>query len=167
VVLLGTLILPLFSAVPYFATKDMAQGTIDIVFALSFAILFLIGAAIGIRWNQGVWIRSAIAFWSIFFLLYTTFLSNPAGASSGIFGSLRYWIDQQNVARGGQPAYYYLVLLPLYEFLTVGIGLAGAVYWLRHRTTFTNFLMFWCVTSLALWGWASEKMPWMLSLIHI
>src|SRR5579883_289633 len=161
-VLLGTLILPLFSAVPYFVLKGGSESTIDVVFGVAFAVLFTLGAAIGVRWNRQVWIRSAIAFWAIFLLLYTTFLSNPNGFSSGVFGSLRYWIDQQGVARGGQPWFYYLVLLPIYEFLAVGVGLGGAIYWLRHRTLFTDFLIYWCVMSLVLWGWASEKMPWMV-----
>lgn len=161
-ILLGTLILPLFSAVPYFVVKNDPQSTIDVVFAITFAILFGVGAVIGIRWNRQVWIRSAIAFWVILMLLYTTFLSNPGGVTSGVFGSLRYWIDQQNVARGGQPFYYYLVLLPLYEFLAVGIAIASVPHWLRNRNVFTTFLMYWCVTSMVLWGWASEKMPWMV-----
>ena len=161
-VLLGTLILPLFAAVPYFALRGKPQSTIDLVFAVTFAVLFVAGAVVGFRWNRKVWLTSAITFWAIFILLYTTFLSNPNGFSSGVFGSLRYWIDQQGVARGGQPWFYYLVLLPIYEFLAVGVGIGGAVYWLRHRTLFTDFLMYWCVTSMVLWGWASEKMPWMV-----
>ncbi len=161
-VLLGSLILPLFTAVTYVVMKTQVEGTIDAVFALTFAVLFGIGAVIGVRWNRPVWIRSAILFWGIFVVLYTTFFSNIPGVSSGIIGSLRYWVDQQGVARGGQPWYYYLALLPLYEFLVVGVGLASAVYWLRHRTLFTNFLMYWCVASLVLWGIASEKMPWMV-----
>jgi uncharacterized protein (TIGR03663 family) len=163
-VLLGTLILPMFSAVPYLSgtIQHEPELTIDLIFWGSFAVLFLVGMVIGLRWNRPVWIRSAILFWAIFIVLYTTFFSNPNGVFTGVFGSLRYWIDQQGVARGGQPAYYYLVLLPLYEFLVVGISIGGAIYWIRHRTLFTTFLMYWCVLSMALWGWASEKMPWMV-----
>src|SRR5579875_724117 len=161
-VLIGTLILPLFAALPYFFLRGSAETTISIVFAASFIVLFGAGLIVGMRWNRPIWIRSAIAFWAIFLLLYTTFLSNPNGFSSGVFGSLRYWIDQQGVARGGQPWFYYLVLLPIYDFLAVGVGLGGAIYWLRHRTLFTDFLIYWCVMSLVLWGWASEKMPWMV-----
>ncbi len=161
-VLLGTLILPLFSALPYFFLQNSSQTTIDLVFAFSFATLFCIGMLIGVRWNRPVWTRSAIVFWGIFIVLYTTFFSNPNGFSSGVFGSLRYWIDQQGVARGSQPWFYYLILLPLYEFLSVGIALGGVIYWLRNRTLFTDFLMYWCAGALLLWGWASEKMPWMV-----
>ncbi|HLG51459.1 MAG TPA: flippase activity-associated protein Agl23 [Chloroflexota bacterium] len=161
-VLIGTLILPLFAALPYFFLRGSAETTISIVFAASFIVLFGAGLIVGMRWNRPIWIRSAIIFWGIFLVLYTTFFSNPYGFSSGVFGALRYWIDQQGVARGNQPWFYYLVLLPLYEFLAVGVGIGGAVYWLRHRTLFTDFLMYWCVASLVLWGWASEKMPWMV-----
>ncbi|MBX6771435.1 MAG: TIGR03663 family protein [Chloroflexi bacterium] len=161
-VLIGTLILPLFAALPYFFLRGAAETTISIVFAVSFIVLFGAGLIVGMRWNRPIWIRSAIIFWGIFLVLYTTFFSNPYGFSSGVFGALRYWIDQQGVARGNQPWFYYLVLLPLYEFLAVGVGIGGAVYWLRHRTLFTDFLMYWCVASLVLWGWASEKMPWMV-----
>jgi uncharacterized protein (TIGR03663 family) len=161
-VLIGTLILPLFAALPYFFLRGSAETTISIVFAVSFIVLFGAGLIVGVRWNRPIWIRSAIIFWGIFLVLYTTFFSNPYGFSSGVFGALRYWIDQQGVARGNQPWFYYLVLLPLYEFLAVGVGIGGAVYWLRHRTLFTDFLMYWCVASLVLWGWASEKMPWMV-----
>src|SRR5262249_44416411 len=161
-ILIGTLILPMFTAATYFVLRTQSQGTIDLAFYLTFAILAGAGAVVGLRWNSKVWLRSAVIFWGIYLLLYTTFFSNPQGLSSGVVGALRYWIDQQGVARGGQPWYYYLVLLPLYEFLVVGVGIAAVPYWLRQRNLFTNFLMFWCVASLFLWGWASEKMPWMV-----
>ncbi|HEX5416720.1 MAG TPA: hypothetical protein VFZ25_13705, partial [Chloroflexota bacterium] len=35
-------------------------------------------------------------------------------------------------------------------------------YWLRQRSLFSTFLLYWAATSLILWGWASEKMPWMV-----
>jgi uncharacterized protein (TIGR03663 family) len=161
-VLVGTLILPMFSAAPYFLLQGKAESTISVVFAATFAVLFGIGMLIGFRWNRSIWSTAAVLYWGIFIILYTTFFSNPNGVVTGIFGSLRYWIDQQGVARGSQPWYYYLVLLPMYEFLAVGISLGSVFYWLRHRTMFTNFLMYWCATSLILWGWASEKMPWMV-----
>lgn len=160
--LIGSLILPLFAAAPYWFVKSAPASTVNAVFGVTFAALFAIGAVVGLRWNRRVWLWSAVTFWGIFFVLYTTFFSNPNGAITGVFGALRYWIDQQGVARGAQPWYYYLVLLPLYEFLSVGVGIGSAFYWLRHRSVFTSFLMYWCVASLTLWGWASEKMPWMV-----
>src|SRR5207237_1885491 len=84
-ILLGTLILPLFSAAPYFFLQKSAQGSIDLVFAIAFTLLFGAGLIVGFRWNRRVWTWSAVAFWSIFIVLYTTFFSNPNGVSSGIF----------------------------------------------------------------------------------
>src|SRR5579883_1214103 len=64
-ILLGTLILPLFAALPYFFLQHAPQSTIDLVFAISFAVLFTGGMVVGLRWNRVVWTRSAIVFWSI------------------------------------------------------------------------------------------------------
>jgi len=52
--------------------------------------------------------------WSRGFLPGTTVFANPAGLYTGTIGALRYWIEQQGVARGGQPWYYYLLVVPLY-----------------------------------------------------
>src|SRR5205085_12546188 len=94
-VLIGTLILPMFSAAPYFILQGKPESTITAVFAATFAVLFGIGLFIGFRWNRSVWSTAAILYWGIFIILYTTFFSNPNGVVTGIFGSLRYWIDQQ------------------------------------------------------------------------
>ncbi|NJN84161.1 MAG: hypothetical protein HC802_19045 [Caldilineaceae bacterium] len=48
-------------------------------------------------------------------------------------GSLGYWLAQQEVQRGSQPTYYYLLLGGLYEFLPMllsGVGIATVLYWL-------------------------------------
>src|SRR6185437_6141782 len=59
-ILLGTLILPMFAAVPYFFLQHAPQQIIDVVFAISFAALFTIGMVVGLRWNRPLWTRSAI-----------------------------------------------------------------------------------------------------------
>ena len=87
------------------------------------------------------------------------------GFWSGIWGSLDYWLMQQNVQRGNQPVYYYLMILPMYEFLPALFGLAGLVYFAIRRQLFTSFLIFWVVGSLVAFAAAGEKMPWLT--IHI
>ena len=74
----------------------------------------------------------------IFVTLYTTFFTNPYGLVSGTWGALYYWLSQQDVQRGGQPWYYYLMLLPLYEFLPFFIGAAGGIWYLIHRLRVTR-----------------------------
>ena len=69
------------------------------------------------------------------------------------------------MARGGQPWYYYFVLIPLYEPLAVVFGLAGLVRALVQPTRFRIFLVYWFIVTLSLYTWAGEKMPWLV--IHI
>lgn len=80
------------------------------------------------------WLQLMGAFWLINILFFTTFLTNLRnGLATGIVGSLGYWLAQQEVARGGQPWYYYLMIGSLYEFLPWFLTIVGAgavVYWL-------------------------------------
>ncbi|MGB0384289.1 MAG: flippase activity-associated protein Agl23 [Ardenticatenaceae bacterium] len=88
--------------------------------------LFLIGlAAAKVLWDWRKFAIAAAVFWSIFILLHTTFLTNPFGLGSGVIGALGYWIEQQEVARGEQPWYYYMLLFPLYEFFPLLIAFIG------------------------------------------
>jgi uncharacterized protein (TIGR03663 family) len=117
----------------------------------------------------------------IFSLLFSTFFTNPKGLITGVAGSVSYWLGQHGVQRGGQPWYYYiLLLLPLYEFLPLLFALVGLVYYLfrnsydavrrEHpgpeplagsRGLFVSFLAYWAIMSLVLYSWAGEKMPWL------
>ncbi|MEZ4555458.1 MAG: hypothetical protein R2854_03225 [Caldilineaceae bacterium] len=66
----------------------------------------------------GLWARLMAIFWTVEILFFTTFFTNTRnGLATGIVGSLGYWLKQQEVARGGQPWYYYIMLGGLYEFL--------------------------------------------------
>ncbi len=74
---------------------------------------------------------------ALFFLLHTTFFTNPAGFVSGTWGAVSYWLKQQEVARGGQPGYYYLMLMPMYEFLPFFLGgIGGLVYLFKKAPSF-------------------------------
>jgi hypothetical protein len=84
-------------------------------------------------WVQGIltsrwWIIGGV-YWLLFVFFFTTMFTNGAGLGTGVIGSLAYWLEQQDVQRGGQPWYYYLqITLPIYEFLPVILSLAaGAI----------------------------------------
>lgn len=85
------------------------------------------------------WAQMMGLFWLIQVLFFTTFLTNTRnGLASGIVGSLGYWLAQQEVARGGQPWYYYIMLGWLYEFLPLLLAIGGGatvIYWLRRSPT--------------------------------
>ena len=126
---------------------------------MAFAALSIIAGA---KWRWGVWWRCALIFYTIWVLLYTTFLTNIDGIGSGVWQGLGYWIAQQGVARGSQPFYYYLVITPVYEFLPLLFGIIASVYYVRKRDRFGIFLAFWCGLTFLLYTLATEKMPWLL-----
>lgn len=109
-------------------------------------------------------------------LTYSTFFTNPYGIwdtqhsilspdRKDILGGLTYWKAQHSVQRGGQPWFYYLLVLPLYEQLAVVFGIAGIVYAAVRRSFTSTFLVWWALLSLGMYSWAGEKMPWLS--IHI
>lgn len=84
---------------------------------------------------------------SIFVVFYTVFFTDiPRGIASGLFASLGYWMAQQGVARGGQPWYYYLLLVPLYEPIALFFSIVAAIFfswrgirWLARNRAETRY----------------------------
>jgi predicted membrane-bound mannosyltransferase len=83
------------------------------------------------------------------------------GIGDGMVQGIYYWIQQQQVARGGQPWYYHFLLLPFYEQLIVVFGLGGLARCIARPNRFRLFTVCWFVASLFLYSWAGEKMPWL------
>jgi uncharacterized protein (TIGR03663 family) len=143
------------------------------------------------------WLVALILIFLIYALLFTTFFTNPLGLGTGLFGSISYWLAQQEVQRGGQPWYYYFLLLPMYEFVPLLFSLIALVYYLvrgtgvegrrtideadeenpvdessppeagdvvrpRENARFVAFLLFWTISTLFIYSWAGEKMPWLV-----
>lgn len=133
-----------------------------VVAAVAVGFLLWVSATLGSKWGGIVWWKCAAVFGVVWVLLYSTFFTNPIGIGSGIWQSLGYWIVQQDVARGNQPFYYYLVITPLYEFLPLLFAVAGGVFYWRRRDRFGLFLVFWCVSTFLLYTYITEKMPWLL-----
>ncbi len=120
-VMLGTFVLPLLSAIPiklmgYTPLDYTSTGMLRVAGVA--AVLAAIGIAVGLWWFGRKWLFHAALFFVPFILLYSTFFTNPEGIVGGLVGELSYWMEQQGVARGGQPLYYYvLLMIPMYEFL--------------------------------------------------
>ncbi len=114
-------------------------------------------------------------------LLFTGFLTDPRGFVDGLYRGIEYWAGQQNVLRGEQPWFYYLLLLALYEPIAwlaglSGLGLvlkraaggrrargqppAGPVH--RPEALVPLFLAYWAVFSVLIYSWAPHKMPWLV-----
>lgn len=112
------------------------------------------------------WFFALLCGWSIFLVLFTVLFTNiRGGIGDGIWQGLYYWVQQQQVARGGQPWYYYLMLIPLYEQIGVIFGIVGIIRCLVQPTRFRLFLVYWFIGNVVIYSWAAEKMPWLM--IHM
>jgi len=100
-------------------------------------LLLAASTALGLWWDKRRWLKAAAIFHVIFFLLHTSLLSNPEGWTSGMVGSLGYWLEQQGERRGDQPYYYYLLLAPMYEYLIAALSLLSLRQWLKKAGAFT------------------------------
>jgi uncharacterized protein (TIGR03663 family) len=120
------------------------------------------------------WLRAVALTVAIDAILFTTFFTNmgdpwnclagkkctPGGLWTGTIGALQYWIEQHEVQRGGQPPYYYLLLLPLYEFVPLILTVAGLLSRHFQRNLFSWFCLWWGSLALVIYSYAGEKMPW-------
>ncbi len=188
--LLSTLVLPLITAwfarmaglnpLDYSIPGMLKTGAI--VLALT-----LIAVTIGLFWNPREWLINVAIFYIPFTILYTTVFTNGNGFFTGLVGSLGYWLEQQAVERGSQPRYYYwLIQLPVYEYLPALGALVTMVGTTIHRifNRSTNpdleenslpasepkapvfgLLVWWSLSSLIAYYIAGEKMPWLT--VHI
>ncbi len=128
---LGTLVLPQLAPFPanllninsldYSPAGMLKTGLIILV-------LTAIAIVAGLSWNRKEWLINVAIFYIPFIILYTTIFTNGTGFFTGLVGSLGYWLEQQAVERGSQPWYYYwLIQIPIYEYLPALGGLATAI----------------------------------------
>ena len=119
----------------------------------------------------------------IFATLFTTLFTNLYGLASGTIatdGTLLYWLGQQDVRRGEQPWFYFLLLLPQYEYLAALLGVAATAVaaWRAllvgfgrarpgPRLVFQTFLAVWFAGIFLALSWAGEKMPWLVIYITL
>ncbi len=198
-IVFGTLVLPMLSAFAMrFLTpctekwwgisiaipngeNDISVLGIPSIIAMIIVLLVFVGAsvAVGMLWNKDVWWKAALIFFAIYTVFFTSFFTNGAGILTGVIGSLGYWLEQQGVARGSQPWYYYtLITIPIYEFLpaiasllALFLSLSGLklpedatpemVQAYENKVNMTSLLGWWTVSSILAFTIAGEKMPWL------
>jgi uncharacterized protein (TIGR03663 family) len=136
-VMLVTFILPLAGAIPIsllgFEPLDYTTAGMIRV-GVAALILGGMAVALGLWWFGRKWLFHAAVFFVPFVILYTTFFTAPEGLVGGLVGLLSYWTVQQDVARGGQPFYYYaFLLIPVYEFLPALGTLAATLIATRKK----------------------------------
>jgi hypothetical protein len=120
------------------------------------AFLFLIAVIVGLRWNPRRWIISATVFYGIFFLVWSVCFTHMEGVATGLWGDAAYWIGQHTVARGGQPNFYYLMLIPIYEFLPVILASVAVVWAIATKNLGTILLIIGTIASVILYAFAAS-----------
>ena len=144
---------------------DTTTNGIPVNFLVAGAILaaaLSVSLYLGLLWKARVWLGCAAIYYFVWLTLYTTVYTNWGGMFSGVWQGMGYWIAQQDVARGNQPWYYYLVGLSVYELLPLVFAILGAIYYLRKGDIFGLALILWSGLTLLAYTLASEKMPWLL-----
>jgi predicted membrane-bound mannosyltransferase/DNA-binding beta-propeller fold protein YncE len=201
ILVLGTLCLPLLSpGVIILAGLDPVDYNAPTVYySLAIAAeVFVLSVVIGLMWDLQqranrvtgartlAWLTAAAVYYSIFLVLFTTFFTNGQGIGTGIVGSLGYWLAQQEVERGGQPWYYYIIMTSFYEYLPLLLSLIIAPLYLLVRGVllpslkrtidrlgdlpafkeyFIPFLLWWIALTWGGYSVAGEKMPWLT--VHV
>ena len=94
-----------------------------------------------------------------------TFAAGTESARTAVKKMWDYWGGQQQQPRLPGRHDYYIVLALLYE-VPILIAAAGGVWHAaRNRSDFTDLLLWWSLTSWAVYAVANEKVPWLL--VHI
>ncbi|WP_440946986.1 flippase activity-associated protein Agl23 [Methanosarcina sp. T3] len=107
---------------------------------------------------------------SIFIIMffYTSLFRNDISLFSIVDRAFTHWMAMHRIERIGGPFYYYIPILLLYEVPIVIFGAAGFFHFLkikRPNASFFFFLCYWALTSLLLYSYLQEKVPWLV--VHI
>ena len=163
-VVLGTLTLPFLVAASQIVLGDAGEASfLGVRHGVTIVVVATMGAAavVGVAWDARRWPLLALVVLAVTVPLYTTWFTNPDGFLGAFWGQLDYWLDQQDVRRGNQPWFYYLMMLPLYEFLVLIPALLGGAWLLRRGDRLARLLAWWFVSTLVAFSFAGEKMPWL------
>jgi len=169
-VVIGILTLPQLAAavqLPLAAAGIEIDGTVERrVAVITISALLGVAMMVGMFWDTRRWAIVSLIFYGITIPLFTTEFTNlRGGITSDFWGSLDYWIAQQDVRRGEQPWFYYSMMVPLYEFLTLIPALIGGWWLLERRHGLGALFVVWGTGTFAALTSAGEKMPWLL--VHL
>lgn len=142
--LTGTLVLPQLGALVAgllgWDPLNYSEGLVMVKTGAVVLLLFILATVIGMWWRKRVWLVCFLVFYGIFLVFYTTVFTNPLGFFKGLVGALGYWMSQQEVNRGTQPLYYYLLVqFPMYEYLAFLGAVTALVIGVRRRL-FSQFV---------------------------
>jgi uncharacterized protein (TIGR03663 family) len=115
---------------------------------------------------------SGALFVFIILFFYTSVFRNEISIFSIIERAFTHWMAMHRIERIGGPFHYYIPILFRYEIPVIIFGTAGFFHFLknqgrsrRRNFSFFLFLCYWALTSLLLYSYLQEKVPWLV--VHI
>ncbi len=102
------------------------------------------------------------------FVVIFLFVLVSNGFWSGIWGSMDYWLVQQGVQRGSEPVYYYIMILPMYEFLPLVLSIIGLGWFLLRRQFLLSLsaIVGFCLL-IVVYYWHGGSLPTMVAMLVI
>ncbi len=131
---------------------------------------------------EGV-VIAGVAFIVLYLALFTTWFQET-DLANGFARSLKYWWSQHDVQRGGQPWYFYILVIgPLYEWLPMALSAVALGLYARRPAlrfgrgndsgddgapspaawAFVPMIVVWMLGVWWIFSWAGEKMPWLIT----
>ena len=164
-VVLGTLTLPYLAAAVQFpltaAGVELDGGAERAIGIATVLALVIAAAVVGLSWDWRRWLPLAAFSYAVTLPLFSAGFTDIDGLGGAYWTQLDYWLDQQDVRRGTQPVFYYLMMVPLYEFLALLPALAGGVWLFARGDRLARLLAWWFAGTLIALSLAGEKMPWL------
>lgn len=111
---------------------------------------------------------SGTLFIFIVMLFYTSLFRTPETLFSIVGRAFSHWMEMHRIERIGGPFYFYIPILLVYESPILIFGTAGIIHFLKKQgknAPFFLFVSYWAVTSLLLYSYLQEKVPWLV--VHI
>jgi len=113
-----------------------------------------------VGWQAWAW--TILAFLAVFSIVFTSLFRYPEGFADGLTDGIEYWLSQHSVGRGSQKWHFYLTILVFYEWLIVGLAVAGGVFAWRRRDPVGGWLATMAIVQLVVYTWAGEKFAWLM-----
>ena len=185
--LFAAFFIKMFGGNPSSINFDNPLARDTLIAVVVFAVMWVIFTALGAWWAASqddlyAYLGGLGLYYGLMLLFFTTFFTNGGGVATGLVGALGYWLSQQEVARGGQPWFYYFMLVPLYEFIPMLLSAAATIGILVRifrrqpldasitddaaapqavRDLWLLYLVWWIALTWGAYTWAGEKMPWL------
>jgi len=112
----------------------------------------------------------SLIFGIIFVALYSSGFSDQEGIERATVGAFSHWFTMHAEKDHYKPIYYYASLLLKYEFLPLGLSIAGIPYFTKRfkkgkASSIELFAAYWAGTSLIAYHILAHKVPWLL--VHL